>query len=73
MSSETWGKLEELYGSGTALDITAKSKKSISQIKKDVESFIAKTDRYTADDIAKQRGFKSLPDALKQAKTNRMD
>lgn len=71
--SETWGKLEELYGSGTALDIIASSKKSVSQIKKDVESFIAKADRYTSDDIAKQLGFKSLPDALKQAKTNRQD
>lgn len=71
INSETWGKLEELYGSGTALDIIAKSQKSISQIKKDVESFIAKTDRYTSSDIAKQLGFKSLSDALKHAKSNR--
>lgn len=71
ISSETWKKLEELYGSGTALDLIAKSQKSISQIQKDVESFIAKTDRYTSSCIAKQLGFKSLPDALKHAKSNR--
>lgn len=71
--SETWKKLDELYGSGTALDIIAKSQKSISQIKKDVESFTARTDRYTSADIARQLGFKSLPDALKQAKTNRQE
>lgn len=71
IESETWKKLEEIYGSGTALDIIAKSQKSVSQIQKDVESFIAKTDRYTSSDIAKQLGFKSLPDALKQAKSNR--
>lgn len=71
IASSTWKKLEELYGSGTALDIIAKSQKSVSQIQKDVDSFIAKTDRYTSSDIAKQLGFKSLPDALKQAKSNR--
>lgn len=71
IASSTWKKLEELYGSGTALDIIAKSQKSVSQIQKDVESFIAKTDQYTSSDIAKQLGFKSLPDALKQAKSNR--
>lgn len=71
INSETWKKLEELYGSGTALDIIAKSQKSVLQIQKDVESFIAKTDRYTSSDIAKQLGFKSLPDALKQVKSNR--
>lgn len=71
ITSSTWKKLEELYGSATALDIIAKSQKSVSQIKKDVESFMAKTDRYTSSDIAKQLGFKSLPDALKQAKSNR--
>ena len=71
ISSETWKKLEDLYGSGTALDLIAKSQKSISQIQKDVETFIAKTDRYTSSDIAKQLGFKSLPDALKQTKSNR--
>lgn len=71
ITSSTWKKLDELYGSATAFDIIAKSQKSISQIQKDVESFIAKTDRYTSSDIAKQLGFKSLPDALKQAKSNR--
>lgn len=71
IASSTWKKLDELYGSATALDIIAKSQKSVSQIQKDVESFIAKTDRYTSSDIAKELGFKSLPDALKQAKSNR--
>lgn len=71
IASSTWKKLDELYGSATALDIIAKSQKSVSEIQKDVESFIAKTDRYTSSDIAKQIGFKSLPDALKQAKSNR--
>lgn len=71
INSETWKKLDELYGSATALDIVAKSQKSVSEIQKDVESFIAKTDRYTSSDIAKQLGFKSLPDALKHAKSNR--
>lgn len=71
ISSSTWKKLEELYGSGTALDIIAKSQKTVSEIQKDVEDFISKTDRYTSSDIAKQLGFKSLPDALKQAKSNR--
>jgi predicted HTH transcriptional regulator len=71
IASSAWKKLDELYGSATALDIIAKSQKSVSEIQKDVESFIAKTDRYTSSDIAKQLGFKSLPDALKQAKSNR--
>lgn len=71
IASSTWKKLEELYGSGTALDIIAKSQKTVSEIQKDVEDFIAKTDRYTSSDIAKQLGFKSLSDALKQAKSNR--
>lgn len=71
IASSTWKKLDELYGSATALDIIAKSQKSVSQIQKDVESFIAKSDRYTSSDIAKQLGFKSLPDALKQARSNR--
>lgn len=71
IASSTWKKLEELYGSATALDIIAKSQKSVSEIQKDVEDFIAKTDKYTSEDIAKQLGFKSLPDALKQAKSNR--
>lgn len=71
IASSTWKKLDELYGSATALDIIAVSQKSVEQIQKDVESFIAKTDRYTSSDIAKQLGFKSLPDALKHAKSNR--
>lgn len=71
INSDTWKKLDDLFGSGTALDIIAKSQKSVSEIKKDVEDFIAKTDKYTSSDIAKQLGFKSLPDALKQAKSNR--
>nr|DAU90361.1 MAG TPA: hypothetical protein [Caudoviricetes sp.] len=71
IQSSTWKKLEELYGSGTALDIIAASQKSVSEIQKDVEDFIKKTDRYSSSDIAKQLGFKSLPDALKQAKSNR--
>lgn len=73
ISSEAWKKLDELYGSGTALDIIAKSQKSVSEIQKDVELFMAKTDRYTSSDIAKQLGFKSLPDTLKKAKTNRQE
>lgn len=71
IDSKTWEKMEDLYGSGTALDLIAVSKKSVEQVRKAVESFIAKTDRYTSSDIAKQLGFKSLSDALKQAKSNR--
>lgn len=71
IASSTWKKLDELYGSATALDIIAKSQKTVSEIQKDVEEFISKTDRYTSSDIAKELGFKSLPDALKQAKSNR--
>lgn len=71
IASSTWKKLDELYGSATALDIIAKSQKTVSEIQKEVEEFIAKTDRYTSADIAKQLGFKSLSDALKQAKSNR--
>lgn len=71
IASSTWEKLDQLYGSATALDIVAKSQKTVSEIQKDVEDFMAKTDRYTSSDIAKQLGFKSLPDALKQAKSNR--
>lgn len=73
ISSETWKKLDELFGSGTALDMIATSQKTVAEIQKDVESFIAKTDRYTSSDIAIQLGFKSLPDALKKAKTNRQE
>ena len=69
--SKTWEKMEDLYGSGTAFDLIAVSKKSVEQIRKSVEDYIAKTDKYTSSDIAKQLGFKSLPDALKKAKSNR--
>ena len=71
IDSKTWEKMEDLYGSGTALDLIAVSKKSVEQIRKSVEDYIAKTDKYTSSDIAKQLGFKSLADALKQAKSNR--
>lgn len=69
--SKTWEKMEDLFGSGTTLDLIAVSTKSVEQIRKSVEDYIAKTDKYAASDIAKQLGFKSLPDALKQAKSNR--
>jgi len=69
--SKTWEKMEDLFGSGTTLDLVAVSKKSVEQIRKSVEDYIAKTDKYTSSDIAKQLGFKSLPDALKQTKSNR--
>lgn len=71
IDSKTWEKMEYLFGSGTTLDLIAVSKKSVEQIRKSVEDYIAKTDKYTSSDIAKQLGFKSLPDALKQAKSNR--
>mgnify|MGYP005928780555 FL=1 len=71
IESKTWEKMEDLFGSGTTLDLIAVSQKSVEQIRKSVEDFIAKTDKYTSSDIAKQLGFKSLPDALKQAKSNR--
>jgi hypothetical protein len=71
IDSKTWEKMEDLFGSGTTLDLIAVSKKSVEQIRKSVEDYIAKTDKYTSSDIAKQLGFKSLPDALKQAKSNR--
>lgn len=73
IDSKTWEKMEDLYGSGTALDLVAVSNKSVEEVRKAVESFIAKTDKYTSADIAKQLGFKSLADALKQAKTNRQE
>jgi len=73
INSKTWEKMEDLYGSGTALDLIAVSKKSVEQVRKAVESFITKTDKYTSADIAKQLGFKSLADALKKAKTNRQE
>lgn len=71
IESETWKKMENLFGSSTTLDIIAASNKTISEVRKSVEDFIAKTDKYTSSDIAKQLGFKSLPDALKHAKSNR--
>ena len=71
IESKTWGKMEDLFGSGTTLDLIAVSQKSVEQIRKSVEDYIAKTDKYTSSDIAKQLGFKSLPDALKHAKSNR--
>lgn len=71
IDSKTWEKMEDLYGSGTTLDLIAVSKKSVEQIRKSVEDYIEKNDKYTSSDIAKQLGFKSLPDALKQAKSNR--
>lgn len=71
IDSKTWEKMEDIFGSSTALDIIAVSNKTILQVRKAVEEFIAKTDKYTSSDIAKQLGFKSLPDALKKAKSNR--
>lgn len=68
IDSKTWEKMEDLFGSSTALDIIAVSNKTISQIRKAVEEYIAKTDKYTSADIAKQLGFKSLKEALKKAK-----
>lgn len=71
IQSETWKKMEDLYGSGTALDLIATSGKTVEEIQKSVEDFLKKTDKYNSEDIVKQLGFKSLPDALKQAKSNR--
>lgn len=71
IDSKTWEKMEDLFGSSTALDIIAVSNKTIQEVQKGVEDYIAKTDKYTSSDIAKQLGFKSLPDALKHAKSNR--
>lgn len=71
IENDTWKKMEALYGSSTALDLIATSEKTVEQILKSVEDFFKKTDKYNSDDIAKQLGFKSLPDALKQAKLNR--
>lgn len=73
IESETWKKMEDLFGSNTALDIIATSNKTISQVRKSVEEFIKKTDKYKSEDIAKELGFKSLSDALKTAKTNRQE
>lgn len=71
IESDTWKKMEALYGSSSALDLIATSEKTVEQILKSVEDFFKKTDKYNSEDIAKQLGFKSLPDALKQAKSNR--
>lgn len=73
IDSKTWEKMEDLFGSSTALDIIAVSKKTVAQIQKTVNEFIKKTDKYTSSDIAKQLGFKSLPDALKKVKSNRQE
>jgi hypothetical protein len=73
IDSKTWEKMEDLFGSSTALDIIAVSNKTVAQVQKAVNEFIEKTDKYTSSDIAKQLGFKSLPDALKKAKTNRQE
>lgn len=73
IESETWKKMENLFGSSTALDIIATSDKTISQVRKSVEDFIKKTDKYKSEDITKQLGFKSLSEALKKAKTNRQE
>lgn len=73
IESETWKKMEDLFGSSTTLDIIATSNKTISQVRKSVEEFIKKTDKYKSEDIAKELGFKSLSDALKKAKTNRQE
>ena len=71
IESDTWKKMETLYGSSTALDLIATSEKTVEQIQKSVDDFLKKRDKYNSEDIAKQLGFKSLPDALKQAKSNR--
>lgn len=73
IESETWKKMENLFGSSTTLDIIATSNKTISQVRKSVEEFIKKTDKYNSEDIAKELGFKSLSSALKKAKTNRQE
>lgn len=71
IESETWKKMENLFGSNTVLDIIATSNKTISQVRKSVEEFIKKTDKYNSEDIVKKLGFKSLSNALKKAKSNR--
>lgn len=73
IESETWKKMDYLFGSSTALDIIAVSNKTISQVRKSVEEFIAKNDKYKSEDIVKELGFKSLSNALKKAKSNRME
>lgn len=71
VESDTWKKMDKLYGSSTALDLIATSEKTVEQVQKSVEEFLKKTDKYNSEDIAKQLGFKSLKDALKNAKSNR--
>lgn len=73
IESDTWKKMDKLYGSNTALDLIATSEKTVEQVRKSVEDFLKKTDKYKSEDIAKQLGFKSLKEALKKAKTNRQE
>lgn len=73
IESDTWKKMDQLYGSGTALDLIAVSEKTVEQVRKSVEDFLKKSDKYKSEDIAKQLGFRSLKVALKKAKTNRGD
>lgn len=73
IDSDTWKKMDKLYGSSTALDLIAVSEKTVEQVRKSVENFFKKTDKYKSEDIAKQLGFKSLKDALKDAATNRLE
>lgn len=73
IDSKTWEKMEDLFGSSTALDIIAVSNKTVAKVQKAVDDFIKKTDKYNSEDIAKQLGFKSLKEALKKAKTNRQE
>lgn len=68
IESDTWKKMDELYGSSTTLDLIATSGNTVEQVRKSVEDFFKKTDKYTSADIAKQLGFKSLKEALKKAK-----
>ena len=72
IGSETWEKMDKLYGSSTALDLIAVSEKTVEQVRKSVEDFFKKTDKYKSEDIAKQLGFKSLKEALKEAATNQI-
>lgn len=73
IDSDTWKKMDKLYGSGTALDLIAVSENTVEQVRKSVEDFFKKTDKYKSEDIAKQLGFKSLKEALKKALTNRSE
>lgn len=73
IDSDTWKKMNKLYGSSTALDLIAVSEKTVEQVQKSVEDFLKKTDKYKSEDIAKQLGFKSLKEALKEAAANRSE